>query len=73
MVICKGSRPFNHRSCPCQREQQKSLKALWAGSGVKLDFNLEQIARIDFFNELYYYQGNKELFKTLRRNNYIYY
>jgi hypothetical protein len=35
--------------------------------------NLEQIARIDFFNELYYYQGNKELFKTPRRNNYIYY
>jgi hypothetical protein len=35
--------------------------------------NLEQIARIDFFNELYYYQGNKELLKTPRRNNYIYY
>jgi hypothetical protein len=35
--------------------------------------NLEQIATIDFLNELYYYQANKSLFKTLRGNNYIYY
>jgi hypothetical protein len=26
-------------------------------SGVKLYLNLEQIERIDFFNELYYYQA----------------
>ena len=35
--------------------------------------NLEQIARIDFLNELCYYQANKSLFKTLFRNNYISY
>jgi hypothetical protein len=52
---------------------QLIVSVFFLNSGVKLDFNLEQIARIDFFNELYYYQDNKELFKTFRRNNHIYY
>ena len=35
--------------------------------------NLEQIATIDFLNELCYYQVNKSLFKTFRGNNNILY
>ena len=35
--------------------------------------NLEQIARIEFYNEMYYYQDNKSLFKTLWRIIYINY
>ena len=39
----------------------------------KVYLNLKKIARIDFLNELYYYQANKSFFKTFRGNNYIYY
>jgi hypothetical protein len=61
-------------SSGCQEIDVHSIMSLLVfASGVKLYFNLEQIARIDFFNELYYYQDNKYFFKTPRRNNYIYY
>jgi hypothetical protein len=68
-----------------QREKQRfglfleanlvSLPLIWLrpNSGVKLYFNLGQIARMDFFNELYFYQANKYFFQTFHRNNCIYY